>query len=314
MSIDETRKRQGMTAAEDESEFAKLAAIIARYDYADRPIEDVKRLVMAPGTRESKIYAQLHDIYSNARHLSIRCSDGEADDRAHHLELKQADVNEGASSLAGYLSNSVTGMSVLIKPNLVSIGEYPETSSFETISKILGCVAPFASYTAIGDGPSLFFDSERAIARVRKEFPSVEVYDFNRSRFRQCSMHSWEAIKIIEVAEQVYDFDVIINLCNLKAHDSFEYSGAKKNLLGLVSPATRLMIHRLPGSKREKALDELACAFMPQTVIMDARSMMLNAQQKVYGGVPAKGPGMFFSADPVALDMKVKDYLGIGGN
>jgi hypothetical protein len=223
-----------------------------------------------------------------------------------------------------YLGNNVTavenclshltipyGSKILITPNFVSKEEYPETTDINTLESIVCKLVMKGLKPIIGDGPSLFFDSEKAFQKyyyLSKKYP-VKFQNYNKTTYKPIQKTNWSALKIIYVPESLFEVEYVLSLANLKQHNSFTYSGAKKNTMGLISPATRLALHRLPNELRSVAIDELDNYFSPRLTIIDAREVMIGAQQKIYGGVAQKGPGFFIGSSANKIDEKLETWI-----
>ena len=94
----------------------------------------------------------------------------------------------------------------------------------------------------------------------------------------------------LEVAKEALEADIIINLPKLKTHQMMGYTGAVKNLFGLVVGMRKARLHLQAGTDKAffaLMLLELAERFKPALSIMDA-----------VVGMEGDGPG---SGDPVQL-------------
>lgn len=284
----------------------KIVRIISKYHYQEIPIEETLKRLEDCGSPESialnkiiSIYYQVESFYPNEEVCDIKL----------FFPLEVIELDSDYPKLLKILHRMSKDKRVLIKPNIVSNEKYPETSSLERLKDILLPVKSVARKVAIGDGPSFFFDSSIAIDSVKNRFPDEHIIDFNKSKYFVTRRDSWTTLSYVQIPEEVRCFDLLINLCNLKEHTCFDYSGSKKNLMGLVSPATRLILHRLPQERRERSLEELSELFQYQIGIMDATKILIGGQQKAYGGQERKGFGIIYSTNLRDLDDYAKNYL-----
>jgi hypothetical protein len=70
-----------------------------------------------------------------------------------------------------------------------------------------------------------------------------------------------------------------------------------------------LIIHRVEDHLKDKAMTELSDYFEPRLNIVDARQVLLHAQQRAYGGIPARGPGILLDDHASAIDARLQEYL-----
>ncbi len=118
-------------------------------------------------------------------------------------------------------------------------------------------------------------------------------------------------IKLVKTIKPVLDADVVINIPRLKTHMMTVYSGAVKNLFGIIPGSYKAEYH-LRFEDTEEFADLLIdlCRFAkPALTVMDAIIGMEG-----YGptnGVPKKVGLVLASADPFALDAVACDVIGL---
>ncbi|MBW2451844.1 MAG: DUF362 domain-containing protein [Deltaproteobacteria bacterium] len=186
------------------------------------------------------------------------------------------------------------GQKVLIKPNLL-MGKPPEkavTTHPEIVRQTILLAQEAGGIIYVGDSPGL--GKSEVVAR------KCGVYDVIKSTgatFAPFEVSRPITIKDnsgtfhhLEVAADVMDADVIINLPKLKTHQMMGLTGAVKNLFGLIVGMRKVRMHLQAGTNKSffaLMLLELAERFEPALTIMDAVL-----------GMEGNGPG---SGEPVLL-------------
>ncbi|MFP4362817.1 MAG: DUF362 domain-containing protein [Spirochaetia bacterium] len=153
---------------------------------------------------------------------------------------------EKALQITGF--PDVKGKNVLIKPNLLS-GAMPEkavTTHPEILRAAIRKVKKEgAARILVGDSPG-FHNSNTAAEKagllevIREEGGALwTVFE------KMTSFHSSKAkfVKEFQLAKQVEDVDIIINLPKMKNHQLMYITGAMKNLFGLVSGLSKSKYH-----------------------------------------------------------------------
>ncbi|MCD8138637.1 MAG: DUF362 domain-containing protein [Planctomycetaceae bacterium] len=193
------------------------------------------------------------------------------------------------------------GSRVVLKPNLV-FGRSPERAinTHPAILRAAALLAKQAGAAWIGVGDSPGFGSARlamkqcgllAVADELGlepiEFTPVEDVDRTRSFIR------------LELARELLDADVIINLPKMKTHGQMNMTLAVKNMFGAVPGARKLQWHYRAGRDQllfARAINEIARRVRPHLSILDA-----------VVGMDGMGPSA--GDDPWSLDAAVMDVL-----
>jgi uncharacterized protein (DUF362 family) len=184
------------------------------------------------------------------------------------------------------------GQNVLIKPNLLS-GKAPDkavTTHPEIVRQVILMVQGAGGIVSVGDSPGL--GKPESVARKCGILDVVEETGAQFASFDESVPINLEAgtFHHLEVAREALEADVIINLPKLKTHQMMGYTGAVKNLFGLVVGMRKARLHLQAGTNKEffaLMLLELAEHFMPALSIMDA-----------VVGMEGNGPG---NGDPVQI-------------
>lgn len=206
------------------------------------------------------------------------------------------------------------GDRVVLKPNLV-FGRDP-AKAVNTHPEIVRATALLAleagaGRVAIGDSPG--YGSVRAAARAAGiaavadelgidivEFTPVETIDPGRSFQR------------LELARELLEADVVVNLPKFKTHGQMLLSLAVKNLFGAVPGARKLQWHYRAGRDKAlfaRALNEIALAVRPRLSIVDAVLAMDGTGPG--SGRPRRADFLAAGADPWAVDAVLMDVLGL---
>ncbi|MBU1627331.1 DUF362 domain-containing protein, partial [bacterium] len=207
---------------------------------------------------------------------------------------------------------------IMIKPNLVSTYDYPETTDKEFLKYVVKFIREDnpEGEIVIADGPSLFFNSDLVFqdSRLREiaERYNATLLNLNKSRFvrygdqKDCDNNKNDLF----VPEDIFEIDFLLNVANLKEHNSTRFSGAVKNHFALIAPFQRLRFHRQ--NIVPTAVNVVYSRLSANFTILDARQVMLGAQQKLYGGYPTKGVGIFYGTDCNKIDVVALERMRHG--
>ena len=197
------------------------------------------------------------------------------------------------------------GQNVLIKPNLLS-GKTPEkavTTHPEIVRQVILLAQAAGGKVSVGDSPGL--GKPENVARKCGVLDVVEETGVRFAPFDESVPISLEAgtFHHLEVARDALEADVIINLPKLKTHQMMGYTGAVKNLFGLVVGMRKARLHLQAGTDKAffaLMLLELAERFKPALSIMDA---VVGMEGNGPGnGDPIQIGALLASSHPVALD------------
>jgi len=197
------------------------------------------------------------------------------------------------------------GQKVLIKPNLLA-GKAPDravTTHPEIVRQVILLVQGAGGTVSVGDSPGL-----GKPANVARKCGVLDVIEETGARFAPFEESVPISLKTgtfhnLEVAREALDADVIINLPKLKTHQMMGYTGAVKNLFGLVVGMRKARLHLQAGTDKAffaLMLLELAERFKPALSIMDA---VVGMEGNGPGnGTPVQLGALLASPHPVALD------------
>jgi uncharacterized protein (DUF362 family)/Pyruvate/2-oxoacid:ferredoxin oxidoreductase delta subunit len=201
-------------------------------------------------------------------------------------------MRELLAPLGGMAAFVKPGQRVLLKPNLLA-GKAPEkavTTHPEIVRAVITLVKEVGGDISLGDSPGI--GSPENVARKAGlldvvEETGIHFTPFNRSvkiRPQGTTFHE------LEVAGELLEADVIINLPKLKTHQMMGLTCAVKNMFGAVVGLRKPRLHLQAGSDKAffaLMLLELCEQLAPQLTIVDA-----------VVGMEGEGPG---SGDPVQI-------------
>ena len=180
-----------------------------------------------------------------------------------------------AVELAGGLE--VAGKSVLLKPNILS--DRPQEKAVTTHPVFLEAAITLvremgASRILVGDSPGLQtigFTGKVSGLRGAAEKSGAEWVDFTKERFDLACIEG-KVTKKFNVTQVVRDVDLIISLPKLKTHQLMYYTGAMKNIFGLIPSMSKSPYHARFSSRESFAsmLVDLNLAVKPAYAFMDA--------------------------------------------
>ncbi len=184
------------------------------------------------------------------------------------------------------------GQKVLLKPNLLS-GKTPEkavTTHPEIVRAVIQLVQKSGGNVSIGDSPGI--GSPENVARKSGILSVVEETGCRFVPFEtSVTIHPKNGtFQQFEVAQDILDADVIINLPKLKTHQMMGLTCGVKNMFGAVVGLRKPRLHLQAGTDKEffaLMLLELCEALAPTLTIVDAVI-----------GMEGEGPG---SGDPVQI-------------
>lgn len=194
---------------------------------------------------------------------------------------------------------------VLIKPNLLA-GKSPDkavTTHPEIVRQVILMVQQAGGLVTVGDSPGL--GKPETVARKCGILDIVETTGAEFASFADSVplAHETGTFHHLEVAKEAIEADIIINLPKLKTHQMMGYTGAVKNMFGLVVGMRKVRLHLQAGTDKAffaLMLLELAERFKPALSIMDA---VVGMEGNGPGnGDPVQIGGLLASPEPLALD------------
>lgn len=226
----------------------------------------------------------------------------------------RAALEQLLAPLGGMAAFIRPGQKVLLKPNLLA-GKPPEkavTTHPEIVRQTILLAQAAGGVVSVGDSPGI--GTPESVARKSGILQVVEETGARFAPFvesvpvslREGTFHH------LEVAREVLDAEVIINLPKLKTHQMMGYTGAVKNLFGSVVGMRKVRLHLQAGADPAffaLMLLELAERFPPALSIMDA---VVGMEGNGPGsGDPVQIGALLASAYPLALDTAAIAMVGL---
>jgi len=207
--------------------------------------------------------------------------------------------------LGGMAAFVKPGQNVLIKPNMLA-GKAPDkavTTHPEIVRQTILLAQAAGGRVSVGDSPGLGHPD--GVARKCGIMAVIEATGARFAPFSESVPISLETgtFHHLEVARDALDADLIINLPKLKTHQMMGFTGAVKNLFGLVVGMRKARLHLQAGTDKAffaLMLLELAERFPPALSIMDGVVAMEGDGPG--SGDPVQLGALLASPTPLALD------------
>ncbi len=227
-------------------------------------------------------------------------------------EVLDAALKE-ALSLAGDFD--VKGKKVLLKPNILR--DAAVERAVTTHPKFVGAVIRIcfeygASAVFVGDSPGVHrsgFDGRTCGIRDITEREGAEWIDFKGTKTTRNSPSALRE-KSFHFTDIIDESDVLISLPKLKTHELMYYTGAMKNLYGLIPGYAKAAIHvKYPGRDDfGRMIVDLVGAARPQYALMDGIIAMEGPGPG--NGYPRSVGVVGASASTFAMDIVFSQLIG----
>ncbi|TYO98286.1 uncharacterized protein (DUF362 family) [Geothermobacter ehrlichii] len=228
-------------------------------------------------------------------------------------EVRSA-LEELLAPLGGMEAFVSPGQKVLLKPNMLA-GKAPEkavTTHPEIVRAAIDLVRRAGGVVSVGDSPGL--GNPRQVA---SKCGILQVIEETQARFAPFA----ESVPVrieggtfhqLELARDILEADVVINLPKLKTHQMMGLTCAVKNLFGAVVGMRKPQLHLQAGTDKAffaRMLLDLADRVAPALTIVDGIT-----------GMEGNGPGngdpvalglLLAGRDPVAVDTVAAHLLGL---
>lgn len=206
---------------------------------------------------------------------------------------------------------------VLIKPNVV-FGLRPSTGVVTnplvvegTIKYLIGRGIKSGNIT-IGECSAMGYDTKKAFRLSgfsdmcsRHDVKTVEFFESGRSVTKEIK---YQGRKIpIEIAEEVFESDLLINIPVIKTHFQSGVSMALKNMFGVVSWESRKALHKMGLANGIAYLNSV----LPGYFTVGDATIGLQGKGPALLGEPGNWGLVFASRDPVAHDSAICGLFGL---
>jgi len=217
--------------------------------------------------------------------------------------------------LGGWSTFFPKGSKILLKPNLLSArkAEKGITTHPNVVYAVAESLLEYGVNVAFGDSPA---GAHKGVKRVHvntgmeevSQKLSIPLVNFEKSGAHQFESNGFD----LKIARVLDEFDYIINLPRLKTHSLMLYTGALKNMYGIVPGFQKTEYHKLYPKPKDfgRLLVEIYNSRKPVLNIMDAITGM-------EGDGPSSGElrydvGLLIvSSDAVALDAVAETIIGM---
>jgi uncharacterized protein (DUF362 family)/Pyruvate/2-oxoacid:ferredoxin oxidoreductase delta subunit len=230
----------------------------------------------------------------------------------YHQDTVRSAVSTLLAPLGGMGAFVRPGMRVLLKPNLLSAAEREKavTTHPAVVQAVAELVQGAGGAVLIGDSPAgpaergseVWYTSGMAAVAATL---GASLVPFDEVIWKRLDGRDYF------LARPVLEADLVINLPKLKTHAFVRYTGAAKNLFGVIPGGRKREIHmRAPGiAEFSRALVDVLELVRPALTIMDG---VIGQEGEGPGtrGTPRPYGCLAASPDPVALDSVLSAAMG----
>ncbi|NMB45176.1 MAG: DUF362 domain-containing protein [Firmicutes bacterium] len=238
----------------------------------------------------------------------------------YQIEQVTEQLNAGMECLGGWDAFVKPGMTVLLKVNLIG-PKSPDTAAVthsefvRAITRILkqrGCtvwIGDSSGGAIAGTAPTEQSFVVSGLKHVAKE-EGAQIKNFDREGVKEVSIQNSSNGRM-HLSKPVFQADLVINLPKLKTHSAAMFTGAVKNVFGLVPGLKKADYHRIAPSPEEfgQVIANIHKAISIELHIMDG--IMAMQGEGPTAGTVYKANKILISTDPVALDAIASKMIGL---
>lgn len=231
------------------------------------------------------------------------------------VEIK---LREGLSELGGISAFVKPGQRVLLKVNML-MKKRPEeavTTHPSVVEAAVRLVQEAGGIPIIGDSPGGPYNqntlqgiySRSGLSEVAQRTGAELNQDFGQT---VKSFPEGRVIKSLTITNCAAEADVVIAISKLKTHGMMTFTGAVKNLFGVIPGLLKVEYHfKMPDLMDfARLLIDIAQFIKPELSIMDAIVGMEGDGPSA--GQPRQIGALLLSTDPFALDVAATDLIGL---
>jgi len=238
--------------------------------------------------------------------VAARCAD-------YDMATVRAAIEELLAPLGGMAAFVRPGERIALKPNLL-LGASPEqaiTTHPAVVAAVALEVREAGAYPVVIESPGSGVVHTRAvIERVYRKAglrAVADEYGFDLSvdtGWQAVSHPEARLVRRLEIMTPILEVDGVINLAKFKTHTFMTFTGATKNLFGVIPGLNKVGYHgRLPSAERfADMLLDVAGFVRPRLSIVDG-VLGLEGKGPGTGGDPRHLGVLLAGADPVAIDV-----------
>ncbi len=234
-----------------------------------------------------------------------RCED-------YQLDAIRSALAACLAPLGGFGTFVKPGMKVLLKPNLLTAAEPGKavTTHPILIRAVAEEVCAAGGIVWVGDSPAAEINEGKSVWETEGLEESLSATGAKLIMFKGAYLRRVDGVDYY-VSRPVLDADLVINLPKMKTHTLTRYTGAVKNLLGVLPGGRKREIHvRAPGvTEFSRALVDILELVKPQLNIMDG-VLGMDGNGPGTSGTPHAYNLLAASVDAVALDSVLAGAMG----
>jgi uncharacterized protein (DUF362 family)/Pyruvate/2-oxoacid:ferredoxin oxidoreductase delta subunit len=230
----------------------------------------------------------------------------------YDLDIVRQAVSAALAPLGGIRRFVQPGMRVLLKPNLLKAADWDRgIATHPSVMQVVAELVQEAGGTVwIGDSPSGPVERN---PQVMHRCGAIAVAEAVGAQVVPFDGVTWKRVRGGDyfVAPPVLEADVVIDMPKLKTHVQTRYTGAVKNLFGVISGMRKRELHlRAPGiDEFSQVLVDVLELVQPELTILDG-VLGIHGNGPGMGGVPHSYKCIAASTDPVALDAVLARAMG----
>ena len=239
---------------------------------------------------------------------------------SYQIEQVTEALNQGMDCLGGWDAFVQPGMTVLLKVNLIS-PKSPDTAAIthtefvRTITRILkqrGCIVWIGDSSGgaiAGTAPTARSFIVSGLKQVAEEEGAV-IKNFDLEGVEAVSVDN-PFVSEMHLAKPVFQADLVINLPKLKTHSAAMFTGAVKNIFGLVPGLKKADYHRIAPSPTDfgHVIASMHKVTAQGLHIMDGIIAMQG--EGPTAGTVYNANKILMSTDPLALDTVAAHMIGL---
>ncbi len=238
----------------------------------------------------------------------------------YQIEQVMEKINSGMDCLGGWDAFVKPGMTVLLKVNLIG----PKTSDTAAIThsefvraitrilKARGCtvwIGDSSGGAIAGTAPTAQSFVVSGLKQVAKE-EGAQIKNFDREGVEEVLIRNGRVDRM-HLAKPVFQADLVINVPKFKTHSAAVFTGAVKNIFGLIPGLKKADYHRIAPSPKDFAhvIASMHKATSIGLHIMDGITAMQG--EGPTAGTVYKANKILISTDPLALDAVAVKMMGL---
>ncbi|MCL5123699.1 MAG: DUF362 domain-containing protein [Deltaproteobacteria bacterium] len=238
--------------------------------------------------------------------------------KEYDVEGLKQNISKRINDIGGFESIISRSDRVLLKPNLLTSA--PPTRAVVThpsfVEAVASLIIDHGAKVSIGDSPPLG-NLNRVLSKsgyddfMRRL--NVEPCPFTKKRTLECV--EGRVFRRLDLAEEVFDFDAVINLPKLKTHTQMGLTLAVKNLFGTVLGTDKASWHLRAG----KNIDDFATVLVQIFEQVNPTVSIIDGILGMEGNGPNNGTPRFIGIvaagkDAVALDAVLASLVNFPAN